>query len=143
MLLPRTLLVAADLGPHSARVLDTALALADALDARVHLLHAFTLSELSESTLRSEGLAGAHDALQRQLRELASAHRESARIGEVLVREGDPAQLIAKTAEQLSADLIVVDSYHHGMQRLARGSVAEALTRSAPCAVYVLHGKQD
>jgi nucleotide-binding universal stress UspA family protein len=139
MSLPNQFLVAVDLGAHSERVLDTAFALAERLAAQVHLVHAFTLSELPESMLRSEGLAGAQGLLERRLLDVAEPRRGSGRLGEVQVREGDPASVIVKAARQLAADLIFVDSYHSGFNRALHGSVAEAVIREAPCAVYVLH----
>lgn len=135
---PSNLLVAIDFHPDTRDGLETVLALAARLDAKVHLVHAFTLSEVTESELRSESLSDAEADRSRRLHELAAQHSASGRIGEVIVREGDPASVLVQVAEQLHADMIIVAPYHHGLQRFVRGSVAESVIRDAPCSVLVL-----
>jgi nucleotide-binding universal stress UspA family protein len=65
---------------------------------------------------------------------------------EARVEEGPPAQTIIDTAERLPAELVVVGTTGRtGLARLALGSVAEAVVRSAPCSTLVvrLHAKPD
>lgn len=57
-------------------------------------------------------------------------------------RMGDPAHELAQLASDLEADLLVVGSHdwHRAPQRLL-GSVAEAVTRLAPCPVLIVRRK--
>ena len=59
--------------------------------------------------------------------------------GQIEVRLGDPASGIAKYAEELHAQLIVLPSHGRtGLTRLVMGSVAERVVRLAHCPVLVL-----
>jgi nucleotide-binding universal stress UspA family protein len=61
--------------------------------------------------------------------------------GDFHVRIGDAGSEIAKFAEQLQADLIVMPSHGRGgIPRLLIGSVAERVLRLAHCPVLVLRG---
>jgi nucleotide-binding universal stress UspA family protein len=52
---------------------------------------------------------------------------------------GDPASEIVRLAEALNVDLIVMGTHGRtGLSRLLMGSVAEAVVRRAPCAVYTV-----
>ena len=138
MLLPSNFLVAVDFNPSTERLLDTAFALADRLDGKVHLIHAFTLTELSEAALRGGGLDTASTALEQRLHGLGEGRRAGGRLGEMIVREGDPNVVVNTVAKELHVDLILVDTYHRGITRLTQGSVTDHLIHSAPCAVLVL-----
>jgi universal stress protein A len=136
---PTTVIAAIDLSTVSDVVCEKACALVGSSGGQVHLVHALSLSELSESALRTGGaLHEAHSAAERALRKLAEPYSASGRVGQLIVREGDATSVLSKVAEQLEADLIVVDSHHRGLTRIAQGSVAEKLIGSAPCAVLVL-----
>lgn len=53
--------------------------------------------------------------------------------------EGSPKRSIVATAESLKVDLVVVATHGRtGLARMALGSVAEAVVRSAPCSVLVV-----
>ncbi len=55
------------------------------------------------------------------------------------VRFGDPGSVVAERAKELKADLIVIGSHgRSGIARLMLGSVAEHVTRLAPCPVLVV-----
>lgn len=59
--------------------------------------------------------------------------------GEVEIHEGAPARLIVERGAVLGAELIVVASNGRtGLSRVLLGSVAEEVTRSAPCSVLVV-----
>ena len=59
--------------------------------------------------------------------------------GGVLLLEGPAEEAIAKAAEQLDADLVVVGTHGRtGFRRLALGSVAEGIVRRATCSVLVV-----
>lgn len=136
---PQTVIAAVDFSAVTAAVCEKAFELATASGGQVHFVHALSLSELSESTLRAGGvLHDARSTAERELRKLAEPYLESGRVGEVIVREGDPSTVLSQVAAQLDADLIMVDSHHSGLERFVHGSVAESLLRSAPCSVLVV-----
>lgn len=58
--------------------------------------------------------------------------------GQTVIADGTPAIEIVKTAERLRARLVVVATHgSSGLRRIALGSVAERVIRSAPCSVLV------
>jgi nucleotide-binding universal stress UspA family protein len=58
---------------------------------------------------------------------------------EYRVAEGDPAAAIVRAARRLNAGLIVMGTHGRtGLDRLLMGSVAEAVSRRAPCPVLTL-----
>ena len=55
------------------------------------------------------------------------------------ILEGNPGQVIARLADEIDADLIVIPSHGRtGLKRLLIGSVAERVVRLSPCPVLVL-----
>jgi nucleotide-binding universal stress UspA family protein len=84
------------------------------------------------ATELTEGLARARAELQAVCR--AGDALASRTIGHL--RSGDAATEITRVAESLQADLIVVGTHGlTGLERLLMGSVAESVTRHAPCSV--------
>lgn len=57
----------------------------------------------------------------------------------VYASEGHPSEQIVALAEEIDADLIVIGTHgRSGLSRVMLGSVAEAVTRRAPCGVFVI-----
>lgn len=57
----------------------------------------------------------------------------------VYASEGHPAEQIVALAEEVDADLVVMGTHSRsGLSRVMLGSVAEAVTRRAPCGVFVI-----
>ena len=54
------------------------------------------------------------------------------------VKTGSPKKEISEYAKQWSADLIMVGSHRHSLDRVLFGSVAQAVLRAAPCSVEVV-----
>ena len=134
-----------DFSETAAAALKYALALADAFQARVHLLHvvedpverhwAAEIAMLVSSNFETE-------ARQRSDAELAQllTRAEREQYGAVLVTEiGSPFANIVKYARREDIDLIVMGT--HGRGRVAHmliGSVAENVVRKAPCPVLTI-----
>ncbi len=56
-----------------------------------------------------------------------------------LIKQGNPAEEIIRTAEKIKADLIVTGSHgRHGAQKFFLGSVSSKIVDRAPCAVLVV-----
>jgi nucleotide-binding universal stress UspA family protein len=61
---------------------------------------------------------------------------------QILIREGDPRQVLLETARARRADLIAVGSAgRSGVPRMVLGSVAEAVLERAPCDVLLVRRK--
>lgn len=147
----RKILVPVDASPCSVKGLTEALRLASALNARVLLLHVVNelISEpvlapaqyqqqLIES-MRAAGkqtLADAHD--------LAKAQGVEAEVKLIETIGGRASDCIVDAAKSWGADLIVMGTHgRRGMSRLAMGSDAELVVRSAPVPVLLVRGEVD
>jgi nucleotide-binding universal stress UspA family protein len=82
-------------------------------------------------------LAQEYDRLWKKLHRLQAP--DGAVHVEHLLRCGDPATEILRTARALDCNLIVMGTHGRSrLRRLVRGSVAEAVTRVAPCDVLTI-----
>jgi nucleotide-binding universal stress UspA family protein len=139
----RTILVATDFSETSEHALKYARSLAVSFGGRLHLLHvvpdpvmASAWSEAYAYDLTALGERLRVDA-ERQLAEKAETIRDVAVTTEAMV--GNPASLIALTAEVRHADLIVMGTHgRSGFTHLFMGSVAERVVRSAHCPVLTV-----
>jgi len=141
-MLPRNLLVPLDLGPHAAEVVAYAVALADRLDARLHVLHSIAWPLIGAEipvTISSAALAEIMAQARSELEQLTSAHAGRIPAEAIEVQSGDPRTNIIATAERLGADLIVMGTHgRRGVARMWLGSVAEQVARVAPCPVLLV-----
>lgn len=55
-----------------------------------------------------------------------------------VLREGDPADEIVKTAEEVKADLIVMGTGKNIVDKRLLGSVSEKVVHSAPCSILLV-----
>ena len=122
------ILVGYDGSDPAARALRTALGLAEALGARVWVVHATAppprvLEPQTEEQRGSE--EGAVEETMRRVRELAGEHRVEL---ELVVREGPPAAVIERVAGEVSAELVVVGTRGlRGARQVLLGSVSAAV----------------
>jgi nucleotide-binding universal stress UspA family protein len=136
----RTICCPLDLCDASRAALPLAIQLARQLDAELLLLHV-----LSFDPAVPEPLPPAHDLPALVRRELAGARRQAVRAGvrsvRVAVRTGDPAEEIVELVRREPIDLLVMGTHaRKGLQRVALGSVAARVVRSAPCPVLTVSG---
>jgi nucleotide-binding universal stress UspA family protein len=147
----RKILVPVDGSSCSLKGLNEALKLAGALQARIKLVH--VVNELiSEPALAP---AEYHDRLIEAMRENGKATLEGAQSiaslqgaeTEVELREtvgGRASDCIIDAAKHWGADLIVMGTHgRRGMSRLAMGSDAELVVRSAPVPVLLVRERPD
>jgi nucleotide-binding universal stress UspA family protein len=130
-------LVAVDLSAESRAVLSAARALAKQLGARLRIVH--VLEPLKHPSL------GLYTLDERLVRAQATAHlrRLTSRMRDVaadqVIREGDPAEVIAAESAEWTADLLVVGSHGRGwIDRLLLGSTTERLLARLPCSLFVI-----
>jgi len=145
MSLPKTILVPTDFSDFADHALDYAIALAGKLGAQVHVVHALTIPELGvpelgvalSSTMMGTMVQRSQAALDKLV-----ADRPSASFATML-RTGDSRSVILQTAEELSADLIVMGTHgRRGVTRALLGSIAEAIVRTAPCPVLTVRRRE-
>lgn len=140
MPIPQDILIPTDFGVCSETALAQGFSLAAALDARVHLVHAFTMEDLRfAGSLTPDVIRAAERDAHRKLGELALRLRSGSRLGELVVRVGDPAEVILQVADEVAASLIVMGTHgRNGLVRMLLGSVTERVIREAACPVLAL-----
>ncbi len=91
-------------------------------------------------TLDATGQQAAHQHEHAsRLRQLAERELGPEVSAELLVRDGEPSQEIARVAAQRHADLIVLGRHrHHGLHRWFHGHTASRVARLVHCRVMVL-----
>lgn len=139
----QTIVVGIDFSEASDRSLNLAVSVADRFNARrLHLVHVVSVPTASVvPTIRPTSEVAAR--VQKQAEERLSAvpiPGLSTRVTRE-VRIGNPAQQLARSADELSADLVVVAGRGHGvLAEMFLGSVASSLIRVAHCPVLVHAG---
>jgi universal stress protein A len=139
---PRSILVPTDFSPAAALALEYAIAIADRLDAKVHVLNVLGLSALQLPDVGAALPTAIIDHLvesnQAALARLVAEHEGCRCLGEVVFRTGDPRDVIDTVARELRVELIVMGSHgRHRCDPSVLGSVAEAVLRAAPCPVLI------
>ncbi|MET0792284.1 MAG: universal stress protein [Polyangiaceae bacterium] len=138
------ILVATDFSDCSKRAIDLAVGLAEKLEARLTLTHAWELPNFgygSELYLPSDLLTPFEEAAQARLDEALLAVKARLPRATSILRPGAPWQQILKAAELVGADLIVVGTHgRRGLNHALLGSVAERVVRMAEIPVLTAHG---
>jgi nucleotide-binding universal stress UspA family protein len=110
----------------------------------LHLLHVWRTSRFD----RPSSAGFSREELLREAKEFLSYQvKVAGRQATVPVTghfaEGDPAYQIVRFARTMKADLLVVGTGDHGgLERFLVGSVAEKVSRHAPCPVLIVREKQ-
>jgi nucleotide-binding universal stress UspA family protein len=137
------ILVPVDFSAHSAKALDTAIDLARRFEGRIWLLHSYPQYIGAVSPY---GVV-APQSFDLECREAAVAETdrwaEKVRVAgidvEVMVTQSPPSEAIAHSADELSADLIVMGSRGlTGLKHILLGSVTERTLRACACPVLVV-----
>ena len=145
----KKIILATDFSDISGDAGDCALFLAHAYKAELVLLHVLDINSPSFPSyyfLTVEGfdrLAESQLQVRQQgkdaLKELADSFDLKV---ETISTEGDPGHEIVRVAEEINADLIVFGTHgHSGWKRFTLGSVAEFVSKHAPCAVFMIRPK--
>lgn len=144
---PKQILVPIDFSTYAEQALDYAVMLAHQLGATVHLVNAVGVPALGAPEI---GLAYAASMIEtiivenrKALDKLAATYRDGGTIGQAIVRNGDPRDVILQTAEEIGADLIVMGTHgRRGLSRALIGSVAEMVVRTSPIPVLTVRGRK-
>jgi len=140
------ILAAVDTSLHASLVIETAARLTRRHwdHAQLNILHVYKTG-LFDRPPPGGGHAGelkdeARNYLEHHVR-MARRQTSAPVIGQLAT--GDPTDEIVRTAEAISADMIVLSTHDSvGLERLLLGSVTEAVVRRARCAVLVVRPKQ-
>jgi universal stress protein A len=142
---PRKILVPVDFSHHADAAVAYALELGQAFKAEVDVLHVFRrpveIFSPYELALPPSVTEDLQAAVRRQLDVAHQKVKQAGLKGDALVREGDPATIIADEARDLGTDLIVMGTRGlSGLKHVLMGSVAERVLRTAPCPVLTIRG---
>lgn len=137
----KTILFATDFSPASTMAFSVASALARDYNARIVALH--VVEPVRAGFAEFNTYVGPDEDKGVAMETLRSLKAPSPRLTiEYRLLEGEPAPVIAETAAEVDADLIVMGTHGRtGLSRLMMGSVAEAVLRRAPCPVLTVRGK--
>jgi nucleotide-binding universal stress UspA family protein len=84
------------------------------------------------------------DRASTELQDFAQRYLKEPLPLEIKVGVGKPAEEILRVAGEEGVDLIVMGTHGHtGLRHLLLGSVAEEVTRHAPCPVFTIRHQQD
>ena len=133
----KSILVAVDFSEISVKALQTALDLAEQINAKLDVVHTLPMSEIDlpaegsaefNRGLVQQELEKTKDKLNQFVKELSN---ENIDINE-LICLGDPKDEINKIAQSINPDMIVVGTHgRKGLSHLLMGSVAESIVRNA------------
>jgi nucleotide-binding universal stress UspA family protein len=138
----RKLLVAIDFDAHAKQVLKTAAAVASSFNAELLLVHSATpvVDGIGADTIPINSYDVNLELAQNRLAELAASepalrsihHRE-------IVKYAAPVELVEQAVRAHDVDLVIAGSHGaRGLERLALGSVAEAMLRHVTCPVLIV-----
>ena len=106
---PKNILVPTDFSEGAEAAANYAFELATKLDAKVHLIHAYMIPVFPEDGgVMRQLMEEMQAAGEKALHELAEKHKASGATGKLLVKMGDPRDLVLQSAVELQADLIVM-----------------------------------
>ncbi len=142
-----TIVVGCDLSEDSDRALARAIGIAAQHQSLVVLVHAQAddaqIEDVDNEILKQLGEVSAAVRVEeaRQLLERLALIQKHGLRTEIVSRIGPPAEVLANTALEHKAELIVVGTQGRtGISRFLLGSVATETVRHAPCAVLVCRG---
>ena len=141
----KKIILATDFSDVSNEASHHALLLAKVYDAELKILHVFDTGAWNTPShyyVTTEGykLAESQDEIQQRGKDALTKLAESIGLEtDTIFAEGDPGHEIINIAEELNAGLIVLGTHgYSGWRRFAIGSVAEFVTKYAPCAVLTI-----
>lgn len=138
----RSILVPTDFSAPAQAAIEYAVQLASQYDARLTLLHVIEPVATPDFayyplTLENDKVMA---AAKKHLDQMAAKLKANL-VEKTLVRNGVAFHEIARAAQTLKADLIVISTHGYtGLKHILLGSRAERVVRHAPCPVLVVRG---
>jgi len=139
----KTILVAIDFSEHAEQAFAAACDLAKRFQASLHLVHAFEiitpLVTPYQVSIPDTYLTESRNVALRHLTDRVDKARAEGIDATSHLTESPAAPAIARTAEEIDADLIVMGTRGMtGLKHFVLGSVAERTLRLAPCSVLTV-----
>ena len=139
----RTILVPVDFSEHASHALDAAVELARHFGAKLHLIHVYPIQPIMvapyEVSIPIDIEKSIREPANQKLREWAERAVQARVEVETTSAADTPAEAIARLAQDIRADLIVMGTRGlTGFKHVLLGSVAERTLRIAPCPVLTL-----
>jgi nucleotide-binding universal stress UspA family protein len=135
----KVVVVGADDSPTARRAIEAATELALMSGGQLHIVTAFVANAKKDKNVpdafRYYGPDGETDALLQSFSFIAKNRGIEPTLHAV---EGDPADAIIKTANEVNADLVVVGNRGMKGVRRALGSVPNTVAHGAPCSVAII-----
>jgi universal stress protein A len=133
----RHILAPTDLSERSREALNYAIGLAQHLQSKLTILHAYGDADSDPNSVSQAQLAVG------RLSSVWEDIRSRDIVCDTIFQWGQPNRLILAAAEEFKADLIVLATNdYHWPQHLFLGSDAESILRQAPCPVLLFHQKK-
>lgn len=141
----RTILVPIDFSAESEKALRYAVPLARHFGAHINLLYVSHVqlhgNEFAYLPIEEAGIG---EAAKEWLNSIASRTIPPDLLGGTLVRHGVAFDQIVVAANELDADLIIVNTHGYtGLKHVLVGSTAELVIRHAPCPVLVVREREQ
>ena len=142
----RSILAAVDFSENAEQALEVAVDLAKQSGAELHVVHALDLPipifNPYAISIPDALLTQARDEASRRLRETVEKVGRQGVTAKSHLTEVPAAPAIARLAEDLGVDLVVMGTHGHtGLKHVLLGSVAERTLRLAPCSVLIVKAK--
>jgi nucleotide-binding universal stress UspA family protein len=136
----RKILCPTDFSEISGKALTTAKQLKDIFSSQLSVLHV-SLDYLIRKMKESEDKNRAMRELQERTREKLDTFLDKFNMKEAgIIHEGEPGKKIVSFSEENDIDLIVMGARGLGLiQGMLIGSVTDAVLKSSPCPVFVVH----
>ena len=154
----KKVLIALDYNPTAQKVAETGFSMAKAMNAEVILLHVMA-HPVYYSTLEYSPIMGFNGFLQKgplQMNSMESLNKASVEFLEkskqhlgdnaiqTIVKEGDFAESILKTAKDLHVDIIVIGSHSQKwFENILMGSVTEKVLRNTILPLFIVPTKKQ
>jgi len=149
----KNVLIALDYDPTAQKVAEVGFAMAKAMGANVTLLHVVVNSAMYASTINNMGAWQIETMETMKAMEIfneastiflekAKRHLASKSI-QTIQKEGDFAQKILETADEIKADCIVMGSHSQKwLENILMGSVTEEVLRKSTIPMYIIPTKK-
>jgi nucleotide-binding universal stress UspA family protein len=132
-------LVGADNSPTAKRAIEEAARFTLMSGGTLHLVTAFTATQVSDSSLPAEYSHATNEGEAEANLQVLSFIAKNLGVKPVLhLAKGDPADVIIETADKIKADLIVVGNRGMKGARRALGSVPNTVAHGANCSVAII-----
>jgi nucleotide-binding universal stress UspA family protein len=141
-------LVPIDFSAYADQALDSAMALAQKLSARLTLVHVIHMIPLGIAEGGAPLPQSYLETLEADVRQSLETYRQRVTDAglecQIMVLHGIPFQAILDVARDERVDIIIMGTHGRtGLQHLLLGSVAEKVVRLAPCPVLITRGPSD